>query len=59
MSGGSHGKHSEKTKKIISKLYKGKGNPMYGKNPLAGKTKEEIEIISMKKRISQKGKYTN
>lgn len=59
MSGGSHGKHREKTKKIISKLYKGKGNPMYGKNPLAGKTKEEIEIISMKKRISQKGKYTN
>lgn len=59
MSGGSRGKHREKTKRLISELYIGKGNPMYGKNPLAGKTKEQIEIISMKKRISQTGKYTD
>jgi hypothetical protein len=38
----------EERHKILSELWSGKNNPMYGKSAFANKTKEEMEIIGNK-----------
>ena len=49
-------KQSEETKRKKSEAMKGENNPMFGKNPYANKTPEEIKSISNKKSNSMKGK---
>ena len=49
-------KRSEETKQKLREINKGKNNPMYGKNPFAGKTEEEMEEIGKKKSEALKGK---
>ena len=51
-------KLSEETKEKISEKLKGEKNPMFGKNPYANKTEEEMEIIRGKMSESHKGKQT-
>lgn len=51
-------KQSEETKEKISEKMKGEKNPMFGKNPYANKTEEEMEIIRGKMSESHKGKQT-
>ena len=57
--GGTSGiKLSEETKEKISEKLKGEKNPMFGKNPYANKTEEEMEIVRGKMSESHKGKQT-
>ena len=49
-------KFSDESKEKISEKLKGENHPMYGKNPYAGKTPEEMEEIRRKKSESMKGK---
>ena len=51
-------KQSEETKEKISEKLKGEKNPMFGKNPYANKTEEEMEIVRGKMSESHKGKQT-
>ena len=48
-------KHSEEELQKMSESNKGKKNPMYGKNPYANKTEEEMEEIKQKMSESHKG----
>ena len=49
-------KRSEETKQKLREINKGKNNPMFGKNPFAGKTEEEMEEIGKKKSEALKGR---
>ena len=53
--------HSEETKQVISEKCKGEKNGMWGKNPYANKTEEEMEIIRRKMSENAKGRnpYAN
>lgn len=51
--GGYKGKHSEETKKILSKMKLGKLNPMYGKSPSKETTLKRIQAITGLKRSKE------